>query len=64
MLKHHLAATYLQCWDVPETREQVHNAATIAGIAFANVFLGVCPSATPASCATWGLGPSTTTHAR
>jgi acetaldehyde dehydrogenase/alcohol dehydrogenase len=28
----------------PKAREQVHNAASIAGIAFANAFLGVCHS--------------------
>ncbi len=28
----------------PVARERVHNAATIAGIAFANAFLGVCHS--------------------
>ena len=44
MLKDHLPAAYLQGSDAPEAREQVHNAATIAGIAFANAFLGVCHS--------------------
>ncbi|BDU72155.1 bifunctional acetaldehyde-CoA/alcohol dehydrogenase [Mesoterricola silvestris] len=41
MLKEHLPAAYLEGAANPRAREQVHNAATIAGIAFANAFLGV-----------------------
>ena len=44
MLKEHLPAAYQQGAADPVAREQVHNAATIAGIAFANAFLGVCHS--------------------
>jgi acetaldehyde dehydrogenase/alcohol dehydrogenase len=44
MLKEHLPAAYLEGAGNPRAREQVHNAATIAGIAFANAFLGVCHS--------------------
>ena len=44
ILKDHLPAAYLQGAKDPVAREQVHNAATIAGIAFANAFLGVCHS--------------------
>jgi acetaldehyde dehydrogenase/alcohol dehydrogenase len=44
MLKEHLPAAYLDGARAPKAREEVHNAATIAGIAFANAFLGVCHS--------------------
>jgi acetaldehyde dehydrogenase/alcohol dehydrogenase len=44
LLKAHLPSAYLQGAQDPQAREQVHNAATIAGIAFANAFLGVCHS--------------------
>ncbi len=44
LLKDHLPAAYLQGANDPQAREQVHNAATIAGMAFANAFLGVCHS--------------------
>ncbi len=44
MLKEHLPAAYLEGAGNIRAREQVHNAATIAGIAFANAFLGVCHS--------------------
>jgi len=44
LLKEHLPAAYLEGAGNPRAREQVHNAATIAGIAFANAFLGVCHS--------------------
>ncbi|MDR3670798.1 MAG: bifunctional acetaldehyde-CoA/alcohol dehydrogenase [Holophaga sp.] len=44
MLKRHLPAAYLEGAGNPKAREQVHNAASIAGIAFANAFLGVCHS--------------------
>lgn len=44
MLKQYLPSAFLHGANEPEAREQVHNAATIAGIAFANAFLGVCHS--------------------
>ncbi|SMC20457.1 acetaldehyde dehydrogenase / alcohol dehydrogenase [Andreprevotia lacus DSM 23236] len=44
MLKQHLPSAYLNGARDPHAREAVHNAATIAGIAFANAFLGVCHS--------------------
>jgi len=44
MLKEHLPAAYLEGAGNPRAREQVHNAASIAGMAFANAFLGVCHS--------------------
>jgi acetaldehyde dehydrogenase/alcohol dehydrogenase len=44
LLKEHLPAAYLEGGRNPKAREAVHNAATIAGIAFANAFLGVCHS--------------------
>jgi acetaldehyde dehydrogenase/alcohol dehydrogenase len=44
LLKAHLPAAYLEGAANPRAREAVHNAATIAGIAFANAFLGVCHS--------------------
>ena len=44
VLKDHLPAAYLHGARAPEAREQVHSAATLAGIAFANAFLGVCHS--------------------
>jgi acetaldehyde dehydrogenase/alcohol dehydrogenase len=44
LLEEHLPAAYLQGANNPLAREKVHNAATIAGIAFANAFLGVCHS--------------------
>eukprot|EP00600_Ochromonadales_sp_CCMP1393_P006771 CAMPEP_0174966754 /NCGR_PEP_ID=MMETSP0004_2-20121128/7206_1 /TAXON_ID=420556 /ORGANISM="Ochromonas sp., Strain CCMP1393" /LENGTH=871 /DNA_ID=CAMNT_0016215815 /DNA_START=175 /DNA_END=2790 /DNA_ORIENTATION=- len=42
MLFENLEASYLT--GAPEAREQVHHAATIAGLAFSNSFLGVCHS--------------------
>jgi acetaldehyde dehydrogenase / alcohol dehydrogenase len=39
-----LPAAYLEGARNPVARERVHSAATIAGIAFANAFLGVCHS--------------------
>ena len=42
MLKEHLPAAYLEGARNPRAREAVHHAATIAGLAFANAFLGVC----------------------
>ncbi|PHM56552.1 bifunctional acetaldehyde-CoA/alcohol dehydrogenase [Xenorhabdus sp. KK7.4] len=44
LLKDFLPASYQQGSQNPVARERVHNAATIAGIAFANAFLGVCHS--------------------
>lgn len=44
LLQAHLPAAYAQGAQAPEAREQVHNAATLAGMAFANAFLGVCHS--------------------
>lgn len=44
LLKEYLPASYKEGAKNPVARERVHNAATIAGIAFANAFLGVCHS--------------------
>ena len=44
LLKENLPASYRDGAKNPVARERVHNAATIAGIAFANAFLGVCHS--------------------
>ncbi|MDP2569928.1 bifunctional acetaldehyde-CoA/alcohol dehydrogenase [Photobacterium damselae subsp. piscicida] len=44
MLKEYLPSSYANGAKYPIAREKVHNAATIAGIAFANAFLGVCHS--------------------
>jgi len=44
LLKEHLPAAYRGGALEPRAREQVHNAATLAGIAFGNAFLGVCHS--------------------
>lgn len=44
LLKENLPASYQEGAKNPVARERVHNAATIAGIAFANAFLGVCHS--------------------
>ncbi|GAA5785174.1 bifunctional acetaldehyde-CoA/alcohol dehydrogenase [Chitiniphilus shinanonensis] len=44
LLKGYLPSSYLNGAKDPKAREMVHNAATIAGIAFANAFLGVCHS--------------------
>jgi acetaldehyde dehydrogenase/alcohol dehydrogenase len=44
LLKEYLPAAYNEGAANPTARERVHNAATIAGIAFANAFLGVCHS--------------------
>ena len=43
ILKDYLPNSYKNGSQDPVSREKVHNAATIAGIAFANAFLGVCP---------------------
>lgn len=44
LLKTYLPSAYKNGAKDPKAREQVHNAATLAGIAFANAFLGVCHS--------------------
>jgi acetaldehyde dehydrogenase/alcohol dehydrogenase len=44
LLMTYLPRAYHQGVDDPEAREKVHYAATIAGMAFANAFLGVCHS--------------------
>ncbi len=44
ILKEYLPSSYEKGAKDPVAREKVHNAATIAGIAFANAFLGVCHS--------------------
>ena len=44
MLKEYLPSSYKNGAADPIAREKVHNAATIAGVAFANAFLGVCHS--------------------
>lgn len=40
----YLPSAYANGADDPKAREKMHNAATIAGMAFANAFLGVCHS--------------------
>ncbi len=44
LLKEYLPSSYKNGAKDPIAREKVHNAATIAGIAFAQAFLGVCHS--------------------
>lgn len=44
MLKEYLPSSYHNGAADPIAREKVHNAATIAGMSFANAFLGVCHS--------------------
>ena len=44
LLKEYLPSSYANGANDPVAREKVHNGATIAGIAFANAFLGVCHS--------------------
>lgn len=44
LLKDYLPSAYANGARDPVAREKVHNAATIAGIAFANAFLGICHS--------------------
>lgn len=44
LLKESLPSAYANGAKDPVARERVHNGATIAGIAFANAFLGVCHS--------------------
>jgi acetaldehyde dehydrogenase/alcohol dehydrogenase len=44
LLKEYLPSAYKNGAHDPVAREKVHNAATLAGIAFANAFLGACHS--------------------
>ena len=44
LLKDYLPSAYKNGANDPVAREKVHNAATLAGIAFANAFLGACHS--------------------
>ena len=44
LLKEYLPSAYKNGAKDPKAREKVHNAATLAGIAFANAFLGACHS--------------------
>jgi len=44
LLKEYLPSSYKNGANDPIAREKVHNAATIAGMSFANSFLGVCHS--------------------
>ncbi len=44
LLFRHLPDAYEKGAEAPEAREKVHHAATMAGMAFANAFLGVCHS--------------------
>jgi acetaldehyde dehydrogenase/alcohol dehydrogenase len=44
LLKEYLPSSYKNGAKDPKAREQVHNGACLAGIAFANAFLGVCHS--------------------
>ncbi|MDA7746387.1 bifunctional acetaldehyde-CoA/alcohol dehydrogenase [Psychromonas sp.] len=44
LLKQYLPSSYTNGKKDPIAREKVHNASTIAGMAFANAFLGVCHS--------------------
>ncbi|HEY1810644.1 MAG TPA: bifunctional acetaldehyde-CoA/alcohol dehydrogenase [Acidobacteriaceae bacterium] len=44
LLREYLPSAYRNGAKDPVAREKVHNAATIAGVAFANAFLGVCHS--------------------
>ncbi len=44
LLKDYLPASFINGANDPTAREKVHNASCIAGIAFANAFLGVCHS--------------------
>lgn len=44
LLVKYLPAAYREGADNPKAREKVHYAATIAGMAFANAFLGICHS--------------------
>jgi acetaldehyde dehydrogenase/alcohol dehydrogenase len=44
LLFDYLPSSYKDGADAPIAREKVHNGATIAGVAFANAFLGICHS--------------------
>jgi acetaldehyde dehydrogenase/alcohol dehydrogenase len=44
LLRDYLPSSYANGAKDPVAREKVHNAATLAGVAFANAFLGVCHS--------------------
>jgi acetaldehyde dehydrogenase/alcohol dehydrogenase len=44
LLKQYLPSAYKNGAKDPKAREKVHNASTLAGIAFANAFLGACHS--------------------
>lgn len=44
LLKNHLPASYKEGAKNPVAREKVHSAATLAGVAFAQAFLGICHS--------------------
>jgi acetaldehyde dehydrogenase/alcohol dehydrogenase len=44
LLKEHLPTAYTEGAKDQKAREEVHSAATLAGISFANAFLGVCHS--------------------
>jgi acetaldehyde dehydrogenase/alcohol dehydrogenase len=44
LLKEYLPSAYKNGAKDPKAREKVHNAATLAGVAFANAFLGACHS--------------------
>jgi acetaldehyde dehydrogenase/alcohol dehydrogenase len=44
LLKQYLPSAYKNGAKDPVAREKVHNAATLAGVAFANAFLGACHS--------------------
>lgn len=44
LLKEYLPSAYTNGAKDPVAREKVHNAATLAGIAFGNAFLGICHS--------------------
>lgn len=53
LLFRYLPIAYHEGGKNPHAREQVHYAATMAGVAFANNFLGICHSLTHELCATF-----------